>query len=110
MRDAKRITSAAGLGIATNNESVNEAILSAEEAKQNPGVEVGKQVCIKVPGKSHVIRYAKLIRWGRSGLAMVQANDGEKFSVPPSWVFASEDDAWPAPKWTKKSKQLPLPA
>ena len=111
MLDAKRITSAAGKGVATNNESVNEAILSAAEAKRNPRVEIGNQVCIKAPDSPHAIRYAKLIRWGRSGLAIVVANDGEKFSVPPSWVFASEDDAWPAPKWSeRKAKQSSLPS
>ena len=105
VRDAKHITSAAGLGTRMASESMNEAYLSAAEAKKNPGVEVGNHVCIKDPTKPHSLKYAKLLRFGRSGLAMVLGNDGEKYSVPPSWVFASTEDAWPQPKYAKKPAQ-----
>ena len=91
-----------------------EAYLSKEELKRNPGVEVGNHVCVKEPSAPHKLIYGKLIGYGRSGLAMIKLNHpispdeesgyfkGEsKISVPPSWVFANEDEAWPPPKWAK---------
>jgi hypothetical protein len=85
------------------NKKVTEATLTKAESRFNPGVEVGSMVSIKAPGYDWMVKFARFVRIGRSGLAHVEFKEplpstGEtSLAVPPSWLYASVEDAMPNP-------------
>ena len=106
--------------IQPSKSSVNEATkLSTKERILRPGVKVGDTVLVKAPGYEYVVRTAKFLRIGPSGLATVKlsaplgdnSNVPDYFkgattlAVPPSWLHSDVDSAWPKPEWLKRKEQ-----
>jgi hypothetical protein len=100
--------------------SINEAThVSAKERILNPGINVGDMVYVKAPGYDYMLRTAKLLRIGPSGLATIELTaplesnakvpdyfkGATTLAVPPSWLHADEKSAWPVPEWMKKKQQ-----
>jgi hypothetical protein len=93
--------------------------VSAKERILNPGINVGDTVYIKAPGFDYMVRTAKFLRIGPSGLATVKLTaplesgtdvpdyfkGATTLAVPPSWLHANEESVWPTPEWMKRKQQ-----
>jgi len=92
--------------LSSSSKKVEEAsikALSAVEKKMHPDIKVGMRVVVKDPSISYKVEFGQLLRFGESGLAHLQMNNGDRVAVPPSWLFPDVATALPYEKTQKRT-------
>lgn len=78
--------------VGNDKEEVKVSKFSSKKSPQEvnalqPGVKIGSQVVIKDPQSTEEIKFGRLIKFSENGYGHVQMSDGERYIVPPSWIF-----------------------